>query len=131
MLGNRRRTQSSYGTKCKRTNQYIEKEIHMADFISADIDKILKFETDSADAIAEFDRIKTTFDTINSTLLGKWQGDGADAYKTETDHILENIGGIKDTLDGINTTVLKDVKDSYLNLDEQLGAFNVNPTSGE
>jgi uncharacterized protein YukE len=103
----------------------------MADFISADIDKILKFETDSADAIAEFDRIKTTFDTINSTLLGKWQGDGADAYKTETDHILENIGGIKDTLDGINTTVLKDVKDSYLNLDEQLGAFNVNPTSGE
>lgn len=103
----------------------------MADFISADIDKILKFETDSVDAIAEFDRIKTTFDTINATLLGKWQGDGADAYKTETDHILENIGGIKDTLDGINTTVLKDVKDSYLNLDEQLAAFNVNPTSGE
>ncbi len=103
----------------------------MADFISADIDKIIKFETDSADAIAEFDRIKNTFDTINSTLLGKWKGDGADAYKTETDHILENIGGIKDTLNGINTTVLKDVKDSYNNLDEQLAAFNINPSSGE
>ena len=60
----------------------------MADFISADIDKLLKFEADSADAIAEFDRIKTTFGTINSTLLVKWQGDGAGAYKTETDHIL-------------------------------------------
>lgn len=103
----------------------------MADFISADIDKILKFETDSAYAITEFDRIKNMFNSINSTLLGKWKGEGSDAYKTETDHILENIGGIKDSLDGINTGVLQGIKDNYNALDEELAMFNRNPSSGE
>ena len=54
----------------------------MSDFISADISKISKFEQDSADAIQEFDDIKETFNSINSTLLSKWKGEGADAYKT-------------------------------------------------
>jgi uncharacterized protein YukE len=98
----------------------------MADggFVSADIAKIAKFEQDSADAITEFDAIKTKFNEVNSTLLGKWTGGGADAYKTEADHILENIGGIKDILDGINNSAVKDIKDSYLKLDADLNAYN-------
>lgn len=103
----------------------------MADFNLADIAKLDKFASDSADAIVEFDRIKSTFDTINSTLLGKWNGQGADAYKKEVDHILENIGGIKDVLDGINTGVAQDIKDNYNTLDQQLYDFNINPSTGE
>ena len=99
----------------------------MSDFISADISKISKFEQDSADAIQEFDDIKETFNSINSTLLSKWKGEGADAYKTETDHILENIGGIKDILDSINNGVVKDIKENYIKLDNELGEFNRNP----
>ncbi|OPX42020.1 hypothetical protein CLHUN_40790 [Ruminiclostridium hungatei] len=102
-----------------------------ASFISADIDKIAQFQEKSAEAITEFDAIKTKFDEINATLLGKWKGEGADAYKAETDHILEKIGGIKDILDGINNGVVNDIKDNYLKLDEQLSEFNKNPQSAE
>lgn len=105
----------------------------MADnaFVSADIDKIAKFESDSQDAIAEFDAIKTKFNDINATLLRKWEGEGADAYKDETDHILGKIGDFKDVLDGINNSVVKDIKDNYMMLDEELGQFNRNPQSAE
>lgn len=102
-----------------------------AAFVSADIDKIAQFEEKSQEAITEFDAIKTKFNDINETLLGKWKGEGADAYKSETDHILEKIGGIKDILDGINNGVVKDIKENYLKLDEQLGEYNKNPQSAE
>lgn len=98
-------------------------------FVSADTTAIAKFMTDSAEVIKEFDSIKTEFNTINETLLKKWKGDGADAYKYETDHILENIGGIKDVLDGINNSAVKSIRDEYSKLDEELGAFNQNPSS--
>lgn len=100
-------------------------------FVLADIVKISQFEQKSQEAIAEFDAIKEKFNEINATLLSKWKGEGADAYKQETDHILENIGGIKDVLDAINNGVVKDIKDSYLQLDAELGEFNRNPQSGE
>ena len=98
------------------------------DFISADIGAIAKFMTDSEDAIKEFDSIKQKFEDINAALLLKWEGEGADAYKLETDHILENIGGIKDVLDGINNSAVKSIKDEYTNLDNQLAEFNRNPS---
>ena len=105
----------------------------MADdsFVSADIEKLAQFESKSQEVITEFDAIKTKFEEINTTLLGKWKGGGADAYKIETDHILENVGGIKDVLDAINNSVVKDIKDNYMMLDEELGEFNRNPQSAE
>ncbi len=103
----------------------------MAEFISADISKISSFESGSAEAVAEFNSIRDKFESINSTLLGQWKGEGADAYQHETDHILENIGGIKDILDSINNSVVKDIKDYYLELDNALGEFNRNPQTAE
>lgn len=100
-------------------------------FVSADIDKIVQFEKKSEEAIKEFDAIKEKFHDINGTLLGKWKGDGAEAYEKETKHILENIGGIKDILDAINNGAVKDIKDSYLKLDDELAEFNKNPKSSE
>lgn len=101
------------------------------DFISADIEKLIQFENDSAEAIIEFNAIKEAFNDINSTLLKKWQGEGADAYKEETDHILEKIGGIEEILKSINEGIIKDVKDSYVKLDEQLAEYNKNPEGSE
>lgn len=103
----------------------------MAGFVSADIDKIALFESKSQEAITEFDAIKTKFNDINTTLLSKWTGAGAAAYKLETDHILEKIGGIKDVLDGINNGIVKDAKDSYTQLDNDLSDFNRNPQSAK
>jgi uncharacterized protein YukE len=100
-------------------------------FVSADIDKLADFEKRSKEAIIEFDSIIRKFNQINTDLRGKWKGEGSNAYKYETDHILENIGGIKDVLDAINNSAVKDTKDAYLNLDEQLGAFNRNPSQGD
>ena len=97
-------------------------------FNSADIEQLTTFEKDSADAITEFDAIKAKFEEINTTLLNKWKGEGADAYKQETDHILENIGGIKDVLDSINNSAVKSIRDEYSKLDEKLAEFNKNPS---
>lgn len=96
-------------------------------FVSADITAIARFMDESPAIIREYDEIKKQFNTINETLLKSWKGDGADAYKRETDHILENIGGIKDVLDGLNNSAIKDIRDSYSKLDEELGQFNRNP----
>ena len=101
----------------------------MSAFVKADIEAIESFETISAEAIQEFADIQQKFRDINSDLLNTWEGDGADAYKKETDHILENIGGIKDVLDSINSSVIKDIKDNYNTLDEDLAEFNRNPPS--
>lgn len=100
----------------------------MANFILADIQKIVQLATSSDEAVEEFDRIKDQFETINSTLLDKWEGDGADAYKYEVDHILENIGGIRDVLDTLNTGVFKDIRDAYDKLDAEMDVFNRNPS---
>lgn len=102
-----------------------------SEFVSADIGKISKFMSDSAEVIKEFDAIKEKFENINSTLLSKWKGEGADAYKTETENILSNIGGIKDVLDSINNGAVKSIRDEYNKLDSQLEEFNKNPQSEE
>lgn len=85
-------------------------------FISADISKLSKFMSDSEEVIKEFDDIKEKFNSINSTLLDKWKGEGAQAYKIQTDHILENIGGIRDVLDSINNGAVKVLKKSIQSL---------------
>lgn len=105
----------------------------MADsaFVSADIEKLIRFEKDSQEAIKEFNAIKTEFGNINSTLLRSWKGEGADAYKSEADHILEKIGGIEDVLTAINEGAVRAVKENYMKLDEELGEFNRNPETSE
>jgi len=45
-------------------------------------------------------------------LLSKWKGEGADAYRQETDNILANIGGIRDVLDAINNGAVKAIKEA-------------------
>ena len=93
----------------------------MSEFVSADIEKFVEFETQAQEAIEEF----------QSTLLSKWQGAGKDAYEQESSHIMENVTGIETILNTICDSVIKDVKDAYLQLDEELGAFNQNPSGGE
>ncbi|MBR5684150.1 MAG: hypothetical protein IKW96_12905 [Ruminococcus sp.] len=101
----------------------------MGAFIEADIGKLEGFVSQSAEAIKEFQEIKTKFNEINSTLLSSWSGHGAKAYKSETDHILEKIGSLKDVLNTINDEVIKSVIDSYNQLDNDLAEFNRNPVS--
>ncbi len=101
-------------------------------FVSADIGKITKFISESEAAITEFDAIKDEFNSINSTLLSKWKGQGADAYKKETDHILDNIGGIRDVLNSMNSETVKSIVDEYTRIDNELGEYNKNPpTEGD
>ena len=44
---------------------------------------------------------------------------------------MENVTGIKTILDTICDSVIKDVKNAYNELDEELKAFNENPQEGE
>ncbi|MBO4697903.1 MAG: hypothetical protein J5643_11615 [Lachnospiraceae bacterium] len=105
----------------------------MADaaFVSADTTKIADFEKQSAEAIQEFAAIKTEFNTINQTLLSAWKGAGANAYKYETDHILEKIASVEDVLNAINEGAVKSIRSTYSELDESLGEYNRNPDSGD
>lgn len=100
-------------------------------FNSADTTKIAEFERQSAEAISEFAAIKEEFKRINSELLSAWKGSGANAYKYETDHILEKIGSVEDVLNAINESAVKDIRSTYSDADEQLGEFNRNPHTEE
>lgn len=100
-------------------------------FKSADTTKIAEFERQSAEVISEFAAIKEEFGRINGTLLSAWKGSGANAYKYETDHILEKIGSVEDVLNAINESAVKDIRSTYSEADEQLGEFNRNPHSEE
>ena len=53
-----------------------------------------------------------------------------DAYSTEIAHILEKIGSVEDVLKAINESAVKDIRDSYSQVDDELGEFNRNPNSG-
>lgn len=57
------------------------------------------------------------------------KGVGADAYSTEIAHILEKIGSVEDVLKAINESAVKDIRDSYSQVDDELGEFNRNPNS--
>ncbi len=100
-------------------------------FVSADISKIADFESESPEVIQEFADIMEEFGRINGELLGAWKGAGADAYKKETDHILEKIGSIDTVLNSINESVVKDIRSTYNEMDEALSEFNKNPGGGE
>jgi uncharacterized protein YukE len=102
----------------------------MGAFIEADIGKLESFKSQSLESISEFAKIKEDFGTLNTNLLAKWKGVGADAYKYETDHIMENLGGVEEVLNGINDGVLSDIIDNYNKLDDELSAFNINPSQG-
>lgn len=102
-----------------------------AKFNSADTSKIAQFQKDSKKACEEFKAIKKEFQRINKELLSGWKGVGADAYKYETDHILEKIGSVDDVLDAINNSAVKDIRDNYSQLDEDLAEFNKNPYGNE
>ena len=42
-----------------------------------------------------------------------WKGSGANAYKYETDHILEKIQSVDDVLKAINEGALKSIREAY------------------
>lgn len=96
----------------------------MSEFVRADIGKLENFITESEEAITEFSNIRNEFDRINSTLLANWEGSGESAYKQVSDHITEKVGGIKDILDTINDTVVKDIVEQYKSVDSELGEYN-------
>ena len=103
----------------------------MGAFIEADIEKLERFVSQSAETIKEFQEIKDKLNEINSTLLSSWKGHGANAYKSETDHILEKIGSLKDVLNTLNDEVISSIIDTYNQLDDALTDFNRNPVSEE
>ncbi len=111
--------------------EFYERILSMGAFIEADIGKMESFVEQSQEVITEFNAIKDKFNEINQTLLTKWSGSGADAYKFETDHILQEIGTFKDELDTLNSDVLNDIIEAYNGLDDQLGDFNRNPSESE
>lgn len=102
-----------------------------SNFISADLTIVESFIQQRSNMVTRFNKLKESYETINTSLLEKWKGHGADAYKLETDHILENIGGIGDILKSINEDVLNSILSSYSQLDEELGEFNQNPPTEE
>ncbi len=100
----------------------------MGAFIEADIGKLEGVITKGQEIITEFNKIKSDFETINSTLLSNWKGYGADAYKYETDHIMENLVNVEEVINSINDSAINDIIDNYNKLDEELGDFNIDPS---
>jgi uncharacterized protein YukE len=96
----------------------------MSEFVRADIAKLESFVSESQEAIQEFAAIRTEFDRINDTLLADWDGVGKNAYKKVAKNITEKIGGIKDVLDTINDSVVRDIIEQYNQIDKDLADYN-------
>lgn len=101
----------------------------MGAFIEADIGKLEEFVSGSEDIVKRFSDLKEEFKIINSDLLSKWKGAGADAYKYETDHILENVQNVEDELKEMCEGVISDIIKAYNDLDEELNSINLDPSS--
>lgn len=97
------------------------------DYVYADLVLFEKFKNDSADAISEFKQIKTDYETLNTNLMKQWKGQGAEAYKLQADHIMENIGDFETNLNTLNEEVVQVILDEYSKVDEELAAINLNP----
>ena len=88
-------------------------------FVSADTTKIAEFEKQGKEAIKEFNKIKEEY----GDLLAVYKGVGADAYKYETDNILEKIGSVEDVLNAI-TESMSGIRSTYSEFDDELGESN-------
>ena len=95
--------------------------VNDAVFKVVDTTEISKLQTKAQQLVQDFEDLKTTFNTINETLLKSWQGEGADEYKYETDHILEKIGDMNSAVDALNTDGISNVRQSISDMDAELG----------
>ena len=73
--------------------------------------------------------INESYDEIVRTLLANWEGEGADAFRTDANAVRSNITGIYDILKTMCDT-LKDCRQVFAEADTALGEYNRNPSSG-
>lgn len=106
-----------------------EKKIDDRKFHSVDLVKVGTFIDRSPGIIREFEEIKTEFNRINQTLLDKWDGEGSDAYQTESESILQKIGDLGDVLETLTTGAVSDLRQSYSDFDEEMKTFNEDPAA--
>lgn len=73
--------------------------------------------------LSEYNAINDEYDRIINTLLSKWQGKGADAFKRDALRVKSNIAGIYDILK-IMCDTLEDCKEIIAEADTALGNYN-------
>lgn len=76
--------------------------------------------------IQRYDDINETYDTIVSTLLTNWQGQGAESFRSDARKVKANITGIYDILK-IMCDTLTDCREVFAECDTSLGEVNRNP----
>ncbi len=96
----------------------------MSSFERGDVAKLQTFIAYKEEAKKVFADIRRRFYEINEILLGNWEGTGADAYRYVSDHIMEKVGSISDTLDIIVEEMLVDLTRSYEEMDNALDEYN-------
>lgn len=99
----------------------------MGRFVSADIGAMERFFSRGAELVTEFNSIKSEFESTHRTLNAVWNGYAGEAYQNFSDDVLENIGDLGTVLQSINESI-QGVIDAYNNMDEELAAYNRNPT---
>ncbi|EXM40000.1 hypothetical protein RASY3_10050 [Ruminococcus albus SY3] len=95
--------------------------VNDAVFKVVDTTEISKLQTKAQQLVQDFEDLKTEFNRINGALLDTWEGEGADEYKYETDHILEKIGDMNSAVDALNTDGISNVRQSISDMDAELG----------
>ena len=101
----------------------------MADKIAhyLDVNKIRDFIEKGASFSTRSDDInKSIGDTVRDLLDNHWKGDGADAFKTDTENVMANISGVKEILDTMCSTLSECVQ-----IYEQVDRANADRLPGE
>ena len=92
------------------------------DVIGKDFDR----KIESLRTLVEYNSIDKDYKTIVDTLLKEWKGNGADAFKSDSEKVKKNLVGIHDVLKSA-FDILVDCREVIKECDTSLGEYNENP----
>lgn len=71
----------------------------------------------------QYNELKAQFDTIVSTLLDHWEGEGADAFRADSEIMRKNMEGMGEMISTLCAT-LSDIYELLLEADTRIGQAN-------
>ena len=95
-------------------------------FVRLDTAAFDKAKAEKERILSEYNSIDRDYKTIVDTLLREWKGQGADAFKSDSEKVKRNLSGLHDVLKTAFDT-LDDCLEIFKECDTGLGEYNKNP----
>lgn len=95
----------------------------MAEYVLLDTSAFLEFIEKKDSILTKYHSLEQEYDSIIDTLLENWEGQGAIAFRGDSNKVRKNIASLGDVLDTMCET-LQGCLDIFDECDEALGRIN-------